>query len=285
MKASVKYKVIYRHKDIYPISEMCRFFEVSRSGYYDFVNRLDIPAKDLLLAQMIQVCQKQSRNTYGYRRVHIWLERQGMHKNPKTILRIMRKYNLLSVVRRRKYKRYGDALHRYPNSLDRNFSANRPNQKWVTDISYIKTAQGILYLSIIRDLYDNSIVSYQTGTEQNVQLVLNTIRLAKKKEKVTAELQLHSDQGFQYTSQGYFKLTQAYGITPSMSRKGNPYDNALAENFFSILKTECIYRTKLNSFEEARNVIDEYIYFYNYERIQTKTKLTPMELRCQFVNG
>lgn len=285
MKASVKYKVIYRHKDIYPISEMCRFFEVSRSGYYDFVNRLDIPAKDLLLAQMIQVCQKQSRNTYGYRRVHIWLERQGMHKNPKTILRIMRIYNLLSVVRRRKYKRYGDALHRYPNLLDRNFSANRPNQKWVTDISYIKTAQGILYLSIIRDLYDNSIVSYQTGTEQNVQLVLNTIRLAKKKEKVTAELQLHSDQGFQYTSQGYFKLTQAYGITPSMSRKGNPYDNALAENFFSILKTECIYRTKLNSFEEARNVIDEYIYFYNYERIQTKTKLTPMELRCQFTNG
>ena len=285
MKASVKYKVIYRHKDIYPISEMCRFFEVSRSGYYDFVNRLDIPAKDLLLAQMIQVCQKQSRHTYGYRRVHIWLERQGMHKNPKTILRIMRKYNLLSVVRRRKYKRYGDALHRYPNLLDRNFSANRPNQKWVTDISYIKTAQGILYLSIIRDLYDNSIVSYQTGTEQNVQLVLNTIRLAKKKEKVTAELQLHSDQGFQYTSQGYFKLTQAYGITPSMSRKGNPYDNALAENFFSILKTECIYRTKLNSFEEARNVIDEYIYFYNYERIQTKTKLTPMELRCQFTNG
>ena len=285
MKASVKYKVIYRHKDIYPISEMCRFFEVSRSGYYDFVNRLDIPAKDLLLAQMIQVCQKQSRNTYGYRRVHIWLERQGMHKNPKTILRIMRKYNLLSVVRRRKYKRYGDALHRYPNLLDRNFSANRPNQKWVTDISYIKTAQGILYLSIIRDLYDNSIVSYQTGTEQNVQLVLNTIRLAKKKEKVTAELQLHSDQGFQYTSQGYFKLTQAYGITPSMSRKGNPYDNALAENFFSILKTECIYRTKLNSFEEARNVIDEYIYFYNYERIQTKTKLTPMEVRCQVTNG
>ena len=89
MKASVKYKVIYRHKDIYPISEMCRFFEVSRSGYYDFVNRLDIPAKDLLLAQMIQVCQKQSRNTYGYRRVHIWLERQGMHKNPKNLTEVL----------------------------------------------------------------------------------------------------------------------------------------------------------------------------------------------------
>ena len=282
MKASVKYKVIYRHKDLYSISEMCRFFKVSRSGYYDFVDRLNHTAKDLPLAQMIQKCQEQCRGTYGYRRVHIWLERQGVHKNPKTVLRVMRKYNLLASVRRRKYIHYGQTLHRYPNLLNRDFHADRPNQKWVTDISYIKTNQGTLYLSVIRDLYDNSIISYQTGTEQNVQLVLDTIRQAKKKEKVTAELQLHSDQGFQYTSHGYFKLTQAYGITPSMSRKGNPYDNALAENFFSILKTECIHRTKLNSFEEARTVIDEYIYFYNYQRIQTKTKLTPMEFRCQF---
>ncbi len=92
--------------------------------------------------------------------------------------------------------------------------------------------------------YSNSIVAYKTGTEQNINLVLSTIRAAKKKEKVTAELQLHSDQGFQYTSHRYFKLTQEYNITPSMSRRGNPYDNALAENFFSILKTECIYRVK-----------------------------------------
>ena len=176
MKASVKYKVIYRHKDSYSISEMCRFFEVSRSGYYDFVNRLDTPAKDLPLDQMIQQCQEQCRNTYGYRRVHIWLERQGVHKNPKTVLRIMRKYNLLAVIRCRKYKHYRDTLHRYPNLLNRNFHADRPNQKWVTDISYIKTLQGTLYLSIIRDLYDNSIVAYQTGTGQNNQLVLNTIR-------------------------------------------------------------------------------------------------------------
>ena len=230
MKASVKYKVIYRHKDSYSISEMCRFFEVSRSGYYDFVNRLDTPAKDLPLDQMIQQCQEQCRNTYGYRRVHIWLERQGVHKNPKTVLRIMRKYNLLAVIRCRNYKHYRDTLHRYPNLLNRNFHADRPNQKWVTDISYIKTLQGTLYLSIIRDLYDNSIVAYQTGTGQNNQLVLNTIRKAKRKEGVTAELQLHSDQGFQYTLHGYFKLTQAYGITPSMSRKGNPYDNASIPN-------------------------------------------------------
>ena len=177
--------------------------------------------------------------------------------------------------------KYGEALHRYPNLLNRDFVAERPNQKWVTDILYIRTGQGFLFLSIIRDLYDNSIVAYKMGSEQNIKLVLDTIRAAKRKEKVTAELQLHSDQGFQYTSQAYFKLTQRYGITPSMSRRGNPYDNALAEDFFSILKTEGIYRTKIATFAEARELIDEYMYFYNHQRIQTKTKLTPMEFRCQ----
>lgn len=138
-------------------------------------------------------------------------------------------------------------------------------------------------LSVIRDLYDNSIIAYRTGTEQNINLVLNTIKAAKRKEKVTAQLQLHSDQGFQYTSQAYYKLTQRYGVTPSMSRRGNPYDNALAENFFSILKTECIYRAKIATLAEARELIDDYIYFYNNQRIQTKTKLTPMEFRRQYV--
>ena len=275
--------VIYRHKGKYSISEMCKFFQVSRSGYYGYVARMDTPASDLPLAEKIRDCQEQCGKTYGYRRVHIWLERNGIYRNPKTVLRIMQKYGLLSVIRRKKYRNYGEYLHRYPNLLNRNFSAERPNQKWVTDISYIHTKQGVLYLSVIRDLYDNSIVAYKTGTEQNVNLVLSTIKEAKKKEKVTTELQLHSDQGFQYTSQAYYRLTQSYGIIPSMSRRGNPYDNALAENFFSILKTECIYRVKLQTYEEARLLIGEYIHFYNHQRIQLKTKLTPLEKRCQFV--
>lgn len=279
MRTNVKYMVIYRRKGNYPISEMCRFFEVSRSGYYDYVKRMDIPAWDLPLAEKIRECQEHSRCTYGYRRVHIWLERQGIHKNPKTVLRVMQKYNLLSEVRRKKYHNYTNGLYKYPNLLAQDFHAERPNQKWVTDISYIKTGQGVLYLSVIRDLYDNSIVAYKTGTEQNVNLVLSTIRAAKRKEKVTAELQLHSDQGFQYTSQAYFKLTQSYGITPSMSRRGNPYDNAMAENFFSILKTECIYRHKPRTLSEAQRMIDDYIYFYNHERIQTKTGVAPLTLR------
>ena len=284
MRTYVKYMVIYRHKEKYTISEMCRFFDVSRSGYYDYVKRMDKPACDLPLAEKIRECQEHSHSTYGYRRVHIWLERQGIHKDPKTILRVMQKYNLLSEVRRKKYHNYTNGIYKYKNHLNRDFTADRPNQKWVTDISYIRTAQGFLYLSVIRDLYDNSIVAYKTGTKQTVNLVLSTIRAAKKKEKVTAELQLHSDQGFQYTSQAYFKLTQSYHITPSMSSRGNPYDNAMAENFFSILKTECIYRAKIRSYEEARLLIAAYIQFYNNERIQLKTKLTPLEKRCQFVD-
>ena len=124
------------------------------------------------------------------------------------------------MIRRKRYQKYGESLHRYPNLLNRDFHADRPNQKWVTDISYIKTGQGFLYLSVIRDLFDNSIVAYRTGTE----------------------------------------------------------------NFFSILKTECIHRLKLHTFEKANAAIDVYIQFYNSQRIQLKAELTPVEFRCQFIS-
>ena len=208
MKPSVKYQVIYKHKDKYSISQMCKFFGVSRSGYYAFLKRIDIPDRDLPLADKIREYQEETNNTYGYRRVHIWLERQGIYRNPKTVLRVMQKYNLLSVVRRKKFKYVSEHLHKYPNILNREFTADRPNQKWVTDISYISTKKCVCYLSIIRDLYDNSIVAYQTSKDMTVKLVLDTINQATGKEKVTAELQLHSDQGFQYTSHAYFNLTK-----------------------------------------------------------------------------
>ena len=282
MSARLKFEVIYRHRNQYAISTMCCFFGVSRSGYYGYVKRMNDPARDLQLANIISKQQNACRRTYGYRRIWLWLKSQGISHNPKTILRVMKKYGLLSEIRRRrKWVQMGQQVHKYENLLNREFSAERPNRKWVTDISYIHTKQGVLYLSMIRDLYDNSIVAYKTGTRQTVNLVLDTIRLAMKQEKkkVAAELQLHSDQGFQYTSQAYFNLTKEYGITPSMSRRGNPYDNAMAENFFSILKTECIYRMKLATCEEATNIIAAYIHFYNTERIQLKTGVAPLTLR------
>lgn len=282
MRPKAKYAVIYRHRNEYPVSVMRQFFEVSRSGYYDFVKRLGKPELDAELARKIEECQNRTDRTYGYRRVWKWLKDRNIDRNPKTVLRIMKKYGLLSEIRRhRKWTNLGQQIHKYRNLLARQFRADRPNAKWVTDISYIQTREGVLYLSMIRDLYDNSIVAYKTSSRQTVNLVLDTIGLAMKKEKkrVAAELRLHSDQGFQYTSQGYFNLIQSYGITPSMSSKGNPYDNAMAENFFSILKTECIYRHKPKTLKEANDLIDRYIHFYNYERIQNKTGVAPLTQR------
>lgn len=283
MRAKAKYAVIYRYKEKYPVLVMCRFFAVSRSGYYSFVKQMGRAEKDAALAETIRQQQAKCFHTYGYRRMCQWLKgRKGIYHNPKTILRVMKKYGLLAEIRRRrKWQQMGQQLHKYENLLSRDFHAETPNSKWVTDISYIHTRQGVLYLSMIRDLYDNSIVAYKTGTEQSVNLVLDTIHLAirREKKKVAEELQLHSDQGFQYTSQAYFKLTQQYGVTPSMSRRGNPYDNAMAENFFSILKTECIYRHKPATFSEANEMIDRYIHFCNHERIQSKTGVAPLTLR------
>jgi len=284
VKPMMKYMAIHRYRDKYPIKRMCEFFGVSRSGYYSFYNQPVKMDKDKPLVDMISECQRDCGKTYGYRRVHIWLERNGVIRNRKTVYRIMNKYGLLSTIRRRrKYVQMSNQMHIYSNTLNRDFRTEKPNQKWVTDISYIHTAEGVLYLSIIKDLYDNSIVSHKIGTEQTVNLVLNTVRTAREKETVTAELQLHSDQGFQYTSREYFNLTQQYGIFPSMSRRGNCYDNAPVECFFSIIKSECIRKHRMNSFDEARNLIDDYIHFYNHERIQLKTKLTPFEKRRQFV--
>lgn len=282
MRSSVKYRIVKMLARRYPVRNMCQFFEVSRSGYYAWLHRREQPDKDLPLAQLIRECQDKRGKIHGYRYVQLWLARKKqVYRNPKTVLRIMRKYDLLAEVRRRKYHPCGEQMHRYANLLNRNFKAKRPNSKWVTDISYIATQQGFLYLSVICDLYDNSVVAYKTSRQQTVMLVLDTIRSAMKKESAAGELNLHSDQGFQYTSQAYFNLTKEYGITPSMSRRGNPYDNACAENFFSILKTECVYRQKIQTFDQAESLIHDYIHFYNFERLQLKYGLTPSEKRCQ----
>ena len=282
VKPSAKYRVIYRNKEKYSIQFMCSFFGVSRSGYYDFVKRIEKPDQDEPIAALITRCQQETNKTYGYRRVKLWLLREtGLVINHKAVLRIMGKYGLHSEIRKPRplYMRQ-QAFCKYENRLNRNFKASSPNQKWVTDISYIHTKEGVLYLSAIKDLYDNFIVAYDMGTVQDNAIVYRTIK--KAKEMAADGLILHSDQGFQYTSRGYSKLTQQYGILPSMSRAGTPLDNAPAENFFSILKTECINRRKIATFEEAKTLVNDYLYFYNYQRIQLKTKLTPFEKRCQF---
>ena len=171
-------------------------------------------------------------------------------------------------------------FHRYPNILNREFIAERPNQKWVTDVTFVHTNQGWAYLSVIKDLYDGFIVAHNFTRQNSLRLVTNTLKQALQKEVVTDGLILHSDQGYQYSSQLYFALTREYNISPSMSRRGNCWDNASMENFFGHLKEEALRQYHNPTFEEARQIIDDYIYFYNYERIQLKTRQTPYQTRC-----
>ncbi len=232
----------------------------------------------------IQEAYDKSHQTYGYRRITLWLqEHKRVCINHKAILRLMNKMGIHSVARKRKiYKKLDEveARHYYPNILARDFTATQPNQKWVTDVTYVHTRQGWAYLSVIKDLFDGFIVAHQLGHDNSIGLVTQTIKLAKCKEGIAHGLILHSDQGSQYCSDPYHLITAAYGMIPSMSRRGNCWDNACMENFFGHLKEEAIRRFKNPSFQEAQQIIDEYIYFFNYERIQLKTKQTPYQVRC-----
>ena len=147
MRTKVKYAVINRHRNEYAVSVMCKFFEVSRSGYYDFVSRIGKAERDAELAKKIQECQDRTDKTYGYRRVWKWLKDKNIERNPKTVLRVMKKYGLLSEIRRRrKWINLGQQVHKYKNLLNRQFRTDRPNTKWVTDISYVHTKEGVLCL-------------------------------------------------------------------------------------------------------------------------------------------
>lgn len=261
---------------------MCSFFGVSRAAYYAWTKRIEQPDPDADRMALVLSAYQASRRTYGYRRIAIRLRvEQQMIINPKAVLRLMNKLGIRSVARKRRiFKNVGENTHQYPNLLRQNFKATRPNQKWVTDVTYIQTQQGWAYLSTIKDLYDGFIVAYRLGRNNSVHLVAETIKLARQKEKIEEGLILHSDQGYQYSTHCYHVLTTSSGITPSMSRRGNCWDNAPMENFFGHLKEEALRQYKIPTFQEAHQIIDDYICFYNYERIQLKTKQTPYQLRC-----
>ena len=279
----MKYRVIERFREKYPIESMCRIFQVSRSGYYAWRKRQNTEAKDQWLVDLIVECQQKCNQTYGCRRVRRWIQRNlGRKVNLKAILRIMRKLDLLAQIRRRKkYTQYQQALHKYPNLLQRAFDQQSPNKFWVTDITYIPTPSGMLYMCAVIDLCGKMVMAYRIGDDMTSSLVTDTIRDAMEKEKVTDGLALHSDQGSQYTSTAYFDLCQSYHFRPSMSSPGCPYDNAAMENFFGTLKSECLYLAHYDTRADVEQLVAEYVYFYNFERINLKNGLTPFEIRSK----
>jgi transposase InsO family protein len=263
---------------------MCLLFGVSRAAFYAWARRRQAPDPDQGRLVLVQEAFQRSHQTYGYRRIALWLwADKGIRINGKAVLRLMNKLGLHPVARRRRIYRHLEqrrGTHTYPNWLARDFQASAPNQKWVTDVTYIHTQQGWAYLSVIKDLFDGFIVAHRLSRNASIGLVTRTIQLAKQNEPSTKGLLLHSDQGFQYRSDPYRVLIDAYGIIPSMSRRGNCWDNAPMENFFSHLKEEALRPYRNPTFQEAQQIIDEYVYFFNYERIQLKTRQTPYQLRC-----
>lgn len=232
---------------------------------------------------LIKAVYNKFKGRYGYRRICDTLRTKfALAINYKKVLRIMRELGLRSRIRmKRKYFGPSDNLFA-PNVLCRDFNSNLPKYKLVTDVTYLKVGGKNYYLSVVLDLFNNEVISYNLSNLNNNIFVLDSIKSALQLVNINNCI-LHSDQGHQYTSIAYTMLLKNSGIIKSMSRRGNCLDNACIESFFGHLKSESIYLTKVNTYEELKVLIDEYIYFYNNERIQNKLKkMAPIEYRCHF---
>jgi len=224
------------------------------------------------------------KGRYGYRRITTELRKIGMIINHKTVLKLMNNLGLKSLIRRKKYNSYkGEEGKIAPNVLQRKFKAEKPNEKWVTDITEFKVKDKKLYLSPILDLYNHEIISYELSERPVFKQVITMLEKAFKKTKNTKNLVLHSDQGWQYQMKQYQVILKKKEIIQSMSRKGNCWDNAIIENFFGTLKSELFYLKKFNSIEELKREIKEYIYYYNNKRTKSNlNKMSPKEYRTHY---
>ena len=287
--------IIYDLKEEYKISKLCKYLKVSKSGYYRWL-KLGKPIRysfDNVLADMIEEIFYETYKGYRFIRDEI-IRRYGVIFNDKTIYKYMKVLGLSSPVRKKKYvccttqEPNEKARTVCDNYLARNFTASRPLEKLVTDVSYIYSQEGRMYLSVIKDLYDNSILAYTISRFNDLKLVMDNVYMViDDKWDSTKQCILHSDQGFQYTNIEYIRYLDEYGVTISHSRKANCYDNACCENFFGHLKSEYLELKDIpKTNDELIAMVDKYIYFYNYERPQRKLKgMTPIEYRRSYLNS
>lgn len=250
---------------------MCRVLGVSVSGYYDWRGREPSrhEREDGELARQIHRIFYAKRQVYGSPRVHVELRDQGIACSKQRVARLMREMELCAKHKRRKpvgtKQQAGAAIA--PNLLNRKFTAVEPNTKWVSDTTYVWTAEGWMYLAVVLDLFSRLVVGWAMGASNNEELVSLAFEMALLHRSPPKELLLHSDRGSTYTSTGYLTRLDTLGIVVSMSRTGDCYDNAAMESFFSTLKGECVDRKSFQTRQEARLVIFEYIEcFYNRER-------------------
>ena len=240
--------------------------------------------KNAVISQEIATIYHDNHGNYGYRRVTFKL-RETIKINHKKVQRIMQWLGLKGKCKTQKYRSYQGKVGRIAeNLLQRHFMATQPNEKWATDITEFKCAEGKLYLSPIKDLFNNEMIAYDFARSPNLEQITRMMKQAVARLEGAKPI-LHSDQGWQYQTRGYQNILRENGIQQTMPRKGNGLDNSAIESFFGRLKTECYYGKRFETFEQLEKTIHEYIHYYNHERIQGKLKgLSPVNYRTQFLN-
>ena len=270
-------------KGKYPLKHLLHTLQLAKSVFYYQAQTSKRPNSYERELRLIKSIYHEHKGRYGYRRIHLELKNQGFVLNHKTVQRLMAQLNLKSTVRIKKYRSYrGESGKAAPNVLERDFSATQPDEKWVTDVTEFKVKEQKVYLSPVVDLFTQEVVAYRVAKNACLPLVTDMLTEAISTLKSNSKPIIHSDQGWQYRHRQYQKKVAESGLTQSMSRKGNCLDNAVAENFFALLKTEMYHN---QSFEDADALIEqikEYIEYYNTKRIKVKLKgLTPIEYRTQ----
>ena len=257
--------------------------KMARSTFYYYSKKAGQPDKYERVKSLISRIYHDHKGRYGYRRITLLLKRYGMAINHKAVLRLMEEMKLRSLIRVKKYRSYrGDIGKIAPNILNRDFKADRPYQKWATDVTEFKVKGRKLYLSPIIDLFNQEIISYEITDRPLFKGVMDMLK--KSLPLVKAEqLVLHSDQGWQYQMQKYQQSLRENGISQSMSRKGNCLDNAVMENFFGTIKSELFYMNEYESTEKLKNDIKDYISYYNEKRIKLNLNgMSPTEYRAHY---
>lgn len=259
---------------------------MARSTFYYHLNQLRNPDKYQTVRKEIKQIYQLHKGRYGYRRIHLELKNRGYAINHKTVFSLMREMGLKSLIRVKKYVSYrGEQGKIAPNILQRNFKADHPEQKWVTDITEFKVKDKKLYLSPILDLFNGEIISYTLADRPQLKHVLDMVRKVKKQPGSTTPTILHSDQGWHYQMKRYQQLLKDKNILISMSRKGNCLDNAVIENFFGTLKSELFYLKKYQSIHQLKKEINQYIHYYNHHRIKSNLNgKSPIQYRALSLN-
>ena len=267
----MRYRAIQEHDRRYPIRLMCRALAVSAAGYYAWRTRPEsirsVSARTVLSA--IRVIHRESRETYGSPSIWDALMKQGHRVGEHRVARLMRQ-NGIRAKTVKKWRATTQSNHRLPvaeNTLNRQFTVEQPNRVWARDLTYVWTTEGWLYLAVVLDLYSRAVIGWAMGHRMTADLAERALTMALVKRKPIAGLLHHSDRGSQYAAHRYQRLLGEYGITTSMSRTGNCWDNACVESFFGTLKRELVYHRHYTSRDEATQDIFEYIeVFYNRQR-------------------